>query len=186
MIKAHIAALTLAALAAAAQAQTPSTPYAGQESRTIKSLSDTEIESLLAGQGAGLAKAAELNGYPGPAHVLELAGELHLDDGQMAATRALLAAHKARARELGAELVAAERTLDRLFADKSAHAAAIDDATRRIGALQAQLRAEHLKTHMSQTRLLGPQQVQRYAALRGYTSAPAAVQTDDQHRPHQH
>ena len=39
----------------------------------IKSLSQDDQSALLAGRGMGLARPAELNGYPGPAHVLELA-----------------------------------------------------------------------------------------------------------------
>jgi len=42
--------------------------YAGEENRAIKSLSESDIEELLSGSGWGLAKAAELNGVPGPAH----------------------------------------------------------------------------------------------------------------------
>src|SRR5688500_491116 len=63
-----VAAIALFASAAAGAAESHA-PYAGQQSRDIKSLSEQEIAALLAGQGAGLAKAAELNGYPGPAHV---------------------------------------------------------------------------------------------------------------------
>ena len=47
-------------------------PYAGQETRVISSLSPEDQRALRAGEGGGLAKPAELNGYPGPAHVLEL------------------------------------------------------------------------------------------------------------------
>src|SRR5215469_14793256 len=47
-------------------------PYAGQEARTIKALSDDDIAALRKGEGMGMAKAAELNGYPGPVHVLAL------------------------------------------------------------------------------------------------------------------
>ena len=45
---------------------TPPSPYAGQESRAIKALSDSEIDDLANGRGMGLAKAGELNGYPSP------------------------------------------------------------------------------------------------------------------------
>lgn len=48
-------------------------PYAGIARRSVKALSDREISDLRTGRGMGLALAAELNGYPGPAHVLELA-----------------------------------------------------------------------------------------------------------------
>jgi hypothetical protein len=91
----------------AANAATPAgSAYAGQESRSIKSLSDDEINGLLAGSGMGLAKAAELNGYPGPAHVLELASELDLTQVQRTATQALFASMQSKAAKLGAALVA--------------------------------------------------------------------------------
>lgn len=163
--------------AGAAQAEAPAaTPYAGQQQRAIKSLSESDVAGLLAGQGAGLAKAAELNGYPGPAHVLELAKELRLSDSQAEATRTLMARHKREAARLGADLVEAERHLDGLFATRKATTESVDQATTRIGALQAQLRAEHLRTHLAQTALLDAQQVQRYAALRGYAGSAQPVQ----------
>jgi hypothetical protein len=157
----------------------PSTPYAGQQQRAIKSLSDSDVAGLLAGNGATLAKAAELNGYPGPAHVLELARELRLSEDQAKTTRALMEQHKREASRLGAALVEAERHLNSLFAKREATTDAIDKATARVGELQARLRAEHLNTHLAQTALLNPHQVQRYASLRGYDSpsgpsAPAA------------
>jgi hypothetical protein len=73
------AIIFLAGLALAQQ------PYAGLQNRSIKSLSDQQIADLNAGRGMGLALAAELNGYPGPVHAIELAGELHLSPEQVAA-----------------------------------------------------------------------------------------------------
>ena len=94
-------------------------PYAGEQSRGIKALSAQEVEALLAGQGMGFAKAAELNGYPGPAHVLELAGDLELTGDQRRLTVELFAAMEREAVLVGRELVDAERRLDRLFAERS-------------------------------------------------------------------
>ena len=165
--------LSLPALVSAASGTPHPGPYAGQESRAIKSLSPEEVADLASGAGAGLAKAAELNGYPGPAHVLELAGPLRLDAAQRQATERLMAEHKARATRLGAELLAAEAALDRLFAGKGADAGAVDSATERVGVLHARLRAEHLKTHLRQAELLSSAQIRRYAALRGYGTGPA-------------
>jgi len=165
--------LLAAAFVATAAAQ--SSPYVGQESRPIKALSDQDVTALTQGQGQGYAKAAELNGYPGPMHVLEHAHGLNLSVTQRAATERLMHEHKARARDLGARVLEAERALDRLFADHQADAPAIDVATRRVGELQAALRAEHLKTHLAQTALLDPQQVERYQALRGYAPGAAAA-----------
>jgi hypothetical protein len=39
-------------------------PYAGQQVRAIKSLSDEDIAALRMGEGMGMAKTAELNGTP--------------------------------------------------------------------------------------------------------------------------
>lgn len=166
-------------------------PYAGQERHDIKSLSPQEVTALLTGQGAGFAKAAELNGYPGPAHVIELADQLTLTPEQLQQSRQLMDEHKERARRLGAEVVAAERALDRLFVEQRADAGAVASAAERVGLMQARLRAEHLNTHLLQTAVLSADQVRRYSELRGYTerSAPdtnAPKQDSKSHhqRPH--
>src|SRR5918999_4868718 len=110
MMKIFFAMLVLAAGGAHAQQG-----YSGQESRDVKALSAEEIDQYRAGAGMGYAKAAELNHFPGPMHVLELANELRLSDEQRAATRRLMDEHKREARAIGAKLVEAERRLDALF-----------------------------------------------------------------------
>jgi Spy/CpxP family protein refolding chaperone len=144
------------ALATLAHAATPS-PYAGQQSRDIKALSSTEQADLLAGKGMGLAKAAELNGYP----------------EQRQRTQAVWQAMDARARTLGQQVIDAERELDVLFASRQITSERLAAQLDRIGALQAELRAAHLQAHLEQARILTPEQAGRYAALRGY-AAPAA------------
>lgn len=161
----------LALLLACTPALAQTSPYAGQEARPIKALSEDEQSALAQGRGMGFAKAAELNGYPGPMHVIELSRRLDLTPEQSSASEKLMAEHKTLARELGARLIDAERALDRLFAERKADAAAVDAAMRRVGELNATLRAEHLKTHIAQTALLSPQQVARCQTLRGYDSA---------------
>jgi hypothetical protein len=180
------AALVVALPAAAQQHAAPAPgpgPYAGEQSRPIKALAERDVAGLLAGSGAGYAKAAELNGYPGPAHVIELRDRLALSGEQLQASQALMAGHQARARALGRELVDAERRLDALFAGRRAQADAVDAATADIGRLQARLRAEHLNTHLQQTALLRPEQVQAYNEARGYTAA-AATGSAAPARPH--
>jgi Spy/CpxP family protein refolding chaperone len=154
--------------AAAPTGAVAASPYAGEQSREIKSLSASEIKALHQGAGMGYAKAAELNGYPGPMHVLELARPLQLSAEQRQASEQLMAQHKATARTLGRQLVDAERALDTAFAQKQIDAQRITELTQRIGNLQATLRAEHLQTHLRQTALLQPQQIERYQSLRGY------------------
>src|SRR5438046_1329161 len=79
-----IAVLTVMALAspAVAQHQHGQAPYAGMQDRALKALSDQQLADLRAGRGMSLALAGELNGYPGPSHVLELADQLQLNDEQ--------------------------------------------------------------------------------------------------------
>lgn len=158
-------------------APVPATPYAGEQTRDIKSLSLSDVNSLQSGAGMAYAKAAELNGYPGPAHVLELAAQLQLNSDQRAATEKLMEQHKSKARTLGAQLVDAERALDSAFASKQIDAQRITELTQRIGALQALLRAEHLQTHLAQTALLNPKQVVSYQSLRGYDKPAGQAQT---------
>lgn len=84
----------------------------------MKALSKEQIADLEAGRGMGLALAAELNGYPGPLHVLELAKALDLTDEQVSRTKKLLERMKAEAIPIGRRLIDEEATLDSLFAEK--------------------------------------------------------------------
>ena len=166
-------AILLLAASASAFAQSPA-PYAGEQSRAIKALPEDDVKGYLAGAGMSYAKAAELNSYPGPMHTLELAEKLGLSSDQRAAMESLMKRHKAEARELGAEVVRLERELDALFAQTKATPVLVDAKLAEIGAAQARYRGSHLKTHIEATKLLTPDQVARYDALRGYTAAPAA------------
>lgn len=143
-------------------------PYAGQQLRPIKALSAAQTQDLLAGKGMELAKAAELNGYPGPMHTLELAAQLQLTAKQKTASEALMIRHKAQARTLGAQVIEAERRLDGAFATRQIDHALTARLTRDIANLQARLRAEHLQTHLAQTALLDAGQIAAYKKLRGY------------------
>ncbi|MBM3540392.1 MAG: periplasmic heavy metal sensor [Alphaproteobacteria bacterium] len=118
----------------------------------------------------GLALAAELNNYPGPLHVLELAEGLHLSAEQRARTQALIDAMKAESIRLGERLLAQEAELDRLFAERRVTRESLEAATSRIGVLQGELRATHLRYHLTMAEMLSPAQVARYAELRGYSA----------------
>ncbi len=146
-------------------------PYAGLQGRQIKALSAEQVEDLRAGRGMGLALAAELNGWPGPIHVLELADRLGLDAVQRAAVQAQHAAMRQEAIAAGAEVIAAEAALDALFASGSPTAETIAAATEAAGRAQAALRAVHLRWHLATRATLTPAQRSRYAELRGYGGA---------------
>ena len=146
-------------------------PYAGLQARPVKALSDQQVADLKAGRGMGLALAAELNGYPGPMHVLELAMPLGLSDDQRTKVVELFDAMKREAVPLGERLIAAETALDRQFADKTITASSLSEATRDIALLQGELRLAHLKYHLATLELLTHQQAAQYATLRGYGGA---------------
>src|SRR5215210_5739449 len=109
-------------------------PYAGMQTRSIKALSDQEIADLRAGRGMGLALAAELNGYPGPSHLVELAGKIGLSEVQRNSARGMFEAMK-----IGERLIAQEAALDKLFADHAITPETLSAATSEIGTTQAQL-----------------------------------------------
>jgi Spy/CpxP family protein refolding chaperone len=143
-------------------------PYAGQEARDIKALSPEEIADLNAGRGMGLALAAELNGYPGPRHVLDLAQELQLTAEQRRQTSDLFDAMRIETSALGANLIEAERALDRLFAEKRATPDSVLAASESAGTLRGELRAAHLRYHLAMVEVLTAEQVETYNRLRGY------------------
>ena len=143
-------------------------PYAGEEANSIKSLSAAEITALRAGRGMGFAKLAELNGYPGPRHVLELAAELELSDAQRADSEALFADMQAAAVRLGEELIVAEALLDKAFADGSIDRVSLESRLLEIGAIRARLRYVHMAAHLQQASLLSEAQRAAYNVLRGY------------------
>ncbi len=164
----------LAVLALPAMAE--QSPYVGIEGRSLKALSQEEIADLAAGRGMGLALAAELNGYPGPRHVIDLADELQLSPGQRTRTQAQLAAMKVETIAIGQRIIDDETALDRLFAEETATRATLDDLASKIGVAQGQLRAAHLRYHLTMMEILLPEQVARYGELRGYAT--------DSHRTH--
>lgn len=161
------AVLILPAGASSAQQQ----PYAGLQARPLKALSEEQLADLREGRGMGLALAGELNGYPGPKHVLELAKELNLTGAQRARTQQLFDTMKAEAVPLGARLIAAEADLDRQFSGRTVTSASLTAATAAIGVTQGELRATHLKYHLAMMDVLTPEQVRRYGELRGYGGA---------------
>ncbi len=146
------------------------TPYAGQEARATKALSAEDVEGYLTGQGMGLAKAAELNHYPGPKHVLALTSELGLEERQRRRTQGFFEEMEADAIALGRKIVEKEQTLDILFVEEKAAERDVRSLLREIGELQADLRLVHLKAHLRMKDLLTAEQVARYDQLRGYNA----------------
>jgi Spy/CpxP family protein refolding chaperone len=168
---------------AAAVASAADRPYAGQQTRALKALSDQELADYLQGHGMGLSKVAELNHYPGPRHVLDQAAELGLSGEQVAMTQSIWAAMDAKARMLGTLIVAQETALEAIYAKGSATPANTRAVIDELARLQADLRYTHLSAHLAMRSVLSDEQILKYDALRGYsdgTVAPAG------HHPTRH
>ena len=133
-----------------------------------KSLSEEKVQGYLAGKGMGFAKVAELNGYPGPAHVLELAEPLQLTDSQKAETQKLFETMHSKAVALGKELVTLELELDQLFEAQQVTQQKLTDLLLKIGNLNAELRQTHIEAHLAQRELLTEDQVTHYKTLRAH------------------
>ena len=164
------AALATACALLALPAGAETAPYAGLDTRDVATLPADRIEGLRAGAGLGYALSAELNGLPGPLHVLELADTLELTPEQHTAVEKVRQDMLDRAVPLGAQLIAAETALDRAF-EAGTDAAEVARLTAAAAAVEAELRAAHLVAHLETAPLLDRHQTMLYARARGYGAA---------------
>ncbi len=145
-------------------------PYVEYQGRSIMALSVEPIGSYQAGDGMGFALAAELNGYPGPRHVLELADSLSLDTVQQERVQAAFDSMRRRAQVLGTAVVDQEQILDSLFAAGTITNERLESILAELAQLQGQLRTVHLAAHVALVGVLSEHQIREYQRLRGYTA----------------
>ena len=146
--------------------------YVGQEHRNIKSLSAGDIEELKRGGGWGLAKAAELNGVPGPAHILEMEEEINLTDEQKKILQKIFNDMKVDAVALGEQLIHLEEKLNSGFSNGIMDQALLEKSVQEIEKTRAELRLVHLSTHLQTPNILTNEQIILYNKLRGYSGDP--------------
>jgi Spy/CpxP family protein refolding chaperone len=168
MRAAAILLLAMTAAGGAAAQDATKRPYAGQEKRAVTMLSPTDIAQIEAGAGWGLAKSAELNGYPGPAHVLELADKLEITAAQRENVTAIFQKMQAAAIETGKNYISAEARVDAVFRSGKATAEAAASAVAEAAQWRGQLRLVHLNAHLETAEVLSDEQRRRYDHLRGY------------------
>ncbi|MDA5093163.1 hypothetical protein O2N63_03600 [Aliiroseovarius sp. KMU-50] len=153
-------------------------PYKGFQTRDIASLSPKDIEELQSGAGWGMALPAELNGYPGPAHVLELQTELALTSSQVAEMQMIYEVMKSEAVVQGTVLIQAERALDQGFKSGELSLSKLRILIADAEAARANLRYIHLSRHLTSFDILSTEQISQYSELRGYTSDPCQTVPD--------
>jgi Spy/CpxP family protein refolding chaperone len=146
-------------------------PYAAFQGREAAGLEAEEVADLRAARGMGLALPAELNGYPGPLHALDLAGPLGLSDAQRALLRAQVEGMRREAIPLGEAVIVAERALDAVFRRGTATEAEVEAASQAAALARGRLRAAHLRVHLATREAMTPEQRAAYARLRGYDAA---------------
>ena len=144
--------------------------YVGEEKRIIKSLSPDDIAELRKGGGWGLAKAAELNGVPGPAHLLEMKDKIPLNDNQVNAIDKIYQGMRVQAIQQGERLIALEQELELLFRSGSVTQDALRSALSKVAKARMELRFTHLATHLKTPDILSKDQIRKYNELRGYSN----------------
>lgn len=175
--------ILIATFAFSAADHTHKSKYTGEEKREIKSLSATDIEELQNGKGWGLAKAAELNGVPGPVHLLEMKKEINLSAEQIQAIGDIYGKMKQEAVPLGLELIELERELNNHFANRTITNALLDQILQKIAQVHKQLRYVHLSTHLKTPDILKSEQITLYNKLRGYSSDDPCENVPKGHDP---
>ena len=142
---------------------------------TLRSLSAEEVRALQEGEGMGLARQAELNGHPGPAHVLEAArdGKLKVYAEQRQAIERIHARVKAEAQALGEDILTLEVQLEASFRSGRIGEGDLVRLVEEIGRKHAALRLVHLRAHLLTATLLRPEQIEEYYQLRGLPAEPS-------------
>lgn len=148
-------------------------PYVADTASPVRGLSAQEVDDLMNGRGAGYARTAELNSYPGPRHALDLADRLALRGDQRARIESIFAAMQAQAKTLGAQIVERERRLSASFAGRGVTEPLLRAQVDTLAELYGALRATHLAAHLETTAVLSHEQIGRYSELRGYGKAHA-------------
>ena len=156
--------------------------YAGEERRNIKALSAEDAQAYENGEGMGYARAAELNHYPGPKHVLDAAAELGLTPGQKQQTEKIYRDMHKKAVRAGRKIVRDESRLDDLFSSGRIDPKQLDSLTATIAISEGSLRAIHLGAHLAEREVLTPGQIQKYDALRGYQGMGAHQHHSQMHQ----
>lgn len=164
-----VGAWALSALLAAAGWAAAPAPPPHAAGKAGKSLPPEEISGLLAGDGMGLARTAELNHYPGPRHLLDVGNELGLSKQQRDAIRQIYVETIDQARAVGRRIVDKEQELSDSFARGEITEAQLRARVAEIADLRGQLRAVHLAAHLKTRKLLSAAQIEKYEKLRGYS-----------------
>ena len=146
-------------------------PYVEQLGSSVRGLSPQEVDDLANGRGAGYARTAELNSYPGPRHLLDMKQELGLSSGQVTQIEAIIAKMQPEAKRIGQEILRREMQLSAAFANGTISETDLKALVENLAVLYGDFRVTHLQAHLQVKPLLSEEKIAKYNALRGYTSS---------------
>jgi len=175
--------LSLLMIPAVLSAESYTSKYKGEELREIKTLSANDISQLEKGGGWGFAKAAELNGYPGPLHILQMESEIALTPKQKTDIEALYQNMNLKAAALGKKFISLEKELNIAYAKNEIDAKSLGKYVTAIEAVRSDLRFVHLSAHLETPNILTEEQVVLYNKLRGYSSNDPCSNVPKGHNP---
>jgi hypothetical protein len=125
-------------------------------------------DGLEKGEGMGMGMYGEMNGYPGPLHVLELKDSLHLSAEQLAKTQRIFDEMKQQSVALGRTVITMEEKLNNAFRSGTVSEDSVLVLSTTVGQLRGQLRAVHLRAHLLTRPILSEEQLNTYMRLRGH------------------
>jgi Spy/CpxP family protein refolding chaperone len=154
-------------------------PYADRydPDAAIRSLTPGEIAQIERGAGAGFALPAELNGVPGPRHVLDLSHELGLSHQQRTRVQQIYDAMRAAVMPAGQRYLTAVHSLEEDFRAGTLTEESLPDRIAEVHRLEGELAAAHLVAHLQTAQVLTAEQSAVYQQLRGYAPAPGITGT---------
>lgn len=146
------------------------TPYADQydPDAVIRSLAPDEIDQIRHGEGAGFALPAELNGLPGPRHVLDLDHELHLSHEQRMQVQHIYDEMWTAVVPAGEAYLAAVEALEQDIRKGSVTEETLAERVADVYRLEGELATAHLVAHLRTAEILTAEQIDQYQRLRGY------------------
>jgi hypothetical protein len=106
------------------------------------------------------------------------AGQFPLSTDQLITVQHLFEVMSGEAQRLGAAILKEEQELEAAFRARTIDATDLRERAARIAALQGELRAVHLRTHLATRALLNDDQIEHYNQVRGYTGSDSGP---DQH-----
>lgn len=156
-----------------ALAKSLKSPYVKQMNNQIKAITQKDLEGLKKGSGmpfGGMAKAAELNGLPGPRHVLDMSQQVKLTKDQQRKINKIFNKMNSEARKLGAHLIKIERQMDDQMKSGKINSSTLNDLVNKSATVYGKLRYSHLVAHLQTKNVLTKKQIDTYNKIRGYNT----------------